>query len=435
MNVSGARSVVRSSLGAALVTLLALVATEGVVRLVRPSPRVQVVRDGQGVELVEVGGVMSWRSNEPYPGFRGEACVRERPDALVVLVVGDSIPYATGPVAAPPFSVLLQQQLGEGWCVLNASEPAFHGWQQLAAFEDHLRRHRVDLAIWGQWKTDGAFVRAGEALVEVSGVRTGADGLPLAPLPVPSAAHAALFAWSAAWRFATLALVPPAVDARVEASVYDRQAAYARFVEQVAHGPTEGLVLLFPRLDAPFREAVARPRIELALAREHAASRGVPWIDVGELLIDQDVAALRADTCCHYGPAGHVALAERLLPWLRAWAARRAVGERMGTAPVERPAPGLPCEQSDGCVWPCAEVSARHPSGELARCRLGEAVSAPGLELAAGAEVGFTAWGQISYLAVDAPGLLGGVRVPAGAWSVDLRGGLRPAVGGGPVSR
>lgn len=436
--MSRLRTALASLVGLLISLPVALLLAEGLVRVVRPTPRVQVVRSGNGVELVKVRGVPSWRSNEPFPGFWGKDCLTQRPEALVVGIFGDSVPYSTGPVAAPPFSVLLQERLGEGWCVVNASEPAFHGVQQLAAFEEHLGTHRLDLAVWGQWKADGVFLEVDDAAMEVSQLLRGEDGLPLPPAPVGAEAHAWLFQRSELWRYGTFAVAPTRRMVRMDPVVHEMQAAYAAFIDQVAAGPTEGLVLLFPSLDAPLPEVLARPRVEPALAREYAAQRGVPWIDVGELLLDQDVEAVRADRCCHYNPHGHVVIAERLEPWFQAWGERRRQGVRTAPEPVLQGAPPLPCDHAGAvadpsspgrCTWPCGPEREHHPSGRFAACTLEATVRGPGLELAAGTTVRWAPWERVDTLVMTEPGQFGGRALRPGSWRVDVEGVVHAPVG------
>ncbi len=331
---------------------LALIAgaaiAEVTVRVLNPKPRTQVVRPRHGLVLSELDGVPVWRVPHSSDDFGNLDCPARNPEARVVSIVGDSIPFAISGQQPPPqtISTLLQRRLGERWCVIDGPQPAFTGEQQLAVVRDHLERFEPDLVIWGAWKRKGRFVRVGDAAYEVSRFRTAPD-----------------------------------------------------------------LVLFFAPMDRPFADSVADPRVDFELAKDWASRRGLPWRDMAVELGDLDVEAIGSDRCCHLTLAGHAAHADRLESWLRAWAGHRGAGTKPPTdASVaaratlgDRPQTPLADRQvtvdlADEVVvidgWSCTGVVRFQPNGRLGGCRLAADARHANGPLPAGTALDFHVNGQ-----------------------------------------
>jgi hypothetical protein len=135
---------------------------------------------------------------------------------------------------------------------------------------------------------------------------------------VPAAVDHRLFRWSAAWRYAAVALAP--VDLRPEPEL--AAAAVADVLEPAralvaAHGGRLLAAAQVP-LDRPFRDNAPRVAQWYGSMRAWADTHEVAWVDMATELADADVDALRRDPCCHYAEAGHEALARVLGPRIEA---------------------------------------------------------------------------------------------------------------------
>ncbi len=278
-------------------------------RRLRPSPRVQVidletqpVRWIENHPLVEHGPQVTTDPPCPRPGGRS------------VLVMGDSIavlgatPDAT---IGPQLASLLRAAWGVPTCAWVAARPGLPVEGQFA-FARHLDpKGLADVLVVLLWRGRGAAVRTDRYWIETTGIHTDGVGLPAPPFPLPSALHRFGIDHSHAWRLLTLAL------ARTQDADPGTALETHRAIVRWAHDRDMPVVFaLMPPLDRPF----GAPWGQTVWKRDlHDAVQGDPsirWLDVGGALGDAgiDVRDARMDTCCHYLPAGHAAVAKALVP-------------------------------------------------------------------------------------------------------------------------
>jgi hypothetical protein len=310
---------------------LALAATvvlaEVGLRLVRPTPRVQIVRAGVLTELDpgEVAGddVPLWRTSFDDPRHN-EACLEDNPGARVWVVLGSSILAADGLAPSAAFNLALQERLRPELgplCILNLAEGGYTFDNQLAVAREAIPRLEPELVLWEVWENSPfRWAMVGGHAYRFQHVAVGADGLPN-PMGVPSAVHRTLFSRSRLYEYSVLALVERPADAASDPwnSLLDDRLDEARALVE-AYG--ELVVVFAPHLDMPFEERIAAREARTSPLDRHyadveqwARGRGVESVYLDVLLRDLDVTDVRLDPCCHYNVEGHLALADRFATW------------------------------------------------------------------------------------------------------------------------
>ncbi len=283
---------------------------ELVVRTLNPDPRVQIIRATQSpLRLVE--GEPIWEGHDSAPR-QNEGCVA--PGTENVLVLGSSVFFGTGLDADEIFTAHLQRAAPPGRCYLNFAQPGTSARTKLAWARDTLSRVDVELVLFEVWGNDpGRYVLLGDDAYNLAHLQLRDDGYPRWP-PLPGPLHRAAFHSSRFYEYTAVTLTPT----RGRRFLWKDLVAdvMVPLVDLVAeHGATLVLVPV-PSLDRPFAEWADNPSLELAPARDLAAQRDITLIDLAQALRDEDVRALRADTCCHYNADGHEVIATRLGPLL-----------------------------------------------------------------------------------------------------------------------
>ncbi|MCB9679963.1 MAG: hypothetical protein H6733_00700 [Alphaproteobacteria bacterium] len=319
--------VLRAVLALAWATVATLLLAEVGIRVARPTPPVQVVRTDAALQVDLSTSVPLWRDQPDTDGaLRHLDCPAD--GTLDVVLAGDSIWYdIDAGHRADTVGFVLQRLLADHAppvCVLNLSQPGYLPYQQLEEVRRLAATRTPDLVLFTVWKPDEVFTRVGDDLMQLDRLRRDALGTPILPgVPVPDGLRRALFAHSHLWRFASLALadrvqaVPPPGAGYLDAATW-----------LAGHGIDAVFVAMAP-LDVPFAEtAAARARAweghadhdfeaRQATLRRQVEAMGLGWVDVATALQDEDVTALRLDTCCHYAHAGHAAMAATLAPEVR----------------------------------------------------------------------------------------------------------------------
>ncbi len=306
--------------GSVHATLL-LATAELAVRVLQPTPRVQVVTGSEPPDLAYAARVVGTEPLWAAPGSterQNAGC--ERPRRVVLF--GSSILFGTSLDAPEAVSTHLQSRLDAAepgaWCVHNHAQPAYVGESKLIEAERLLPALQPELVLWELWDADpGRYTFVGTDAYNFVGLRLGADGLPWV-LPLPSALHGALFRQSAFYRYATLAMSP--TDGRdADALGHAYLDVFEPRMEALRARWSGRLVLVrAPHLDQPFATWADRPldAHQRRLA-SWAAAHDVPIVSLAEALRSDHVEALRLDTCCHFNAAGHERLADVLLPVVR----------------------------------------------------------------------------------------------------------------------
>lgn len=330
MDTSGGFRLGFAAVAVLLAAGVSAVVAEMAVRVIHPTPRVQVIRstqprevgDGRVVhlEVRDAGGVPVWQDRF-YEGRRGWDCTEAPEGVTRVLVLGSSILSGVGLADSDVFSGPMQARL-ENVCVTNLAEPGFSFDQQWAVAQDVLPKLEPDVVIWEVWaNTPWSFVQLGDTAYRFRHLEVDAEGLPTG-LGLPSGLHRALLPRSRFYELAVLSLTPtrPITQAREEA--WEGWAA-GPLAEATAALEAAGVAQIWvyaSPLNAPFDE-LAKPskrgpgsRWDLGYDRVRQVVPDARHVDLVKLLADLDVTQIRRDTCCHFNEAGHQALAERLAP-------------------------------------------------------------------------------------------------------------------------
>ncbi len=307
----------------AVVVVVTLVLAELGIRLVRPVPPVQLLRDGvEGLHIEEVGGIPMWTVDAP-PTFEMPARCAEG-GAIDVAFVGDSVFAAV--VDAGDWSRTFGQRIADrihsarqDVCVWPVSVSGFGPAQQRLALQRVHQAVGLDAAVIGVYKSTATWVRAGRWWINTRTLGKTDAGMPLAPVPVPDGVHRTLFDVSALWRTATL--VVASRDDSVSTNLKRDMSGYEAIRADAAEEGIEVLWTYWPNLDVPFSESLpsATPDRSWSLLLYRAGlARGDRSLWIAELLQDLDVEAIRGDLCCHYVQGGHDLLADRLQPHVEA---------------------------------------------------------------------------------------------------------------------
>ncbi len=306
-----------------LMALLFVSTGELAVRMLRPAPRLLVVRPtGPRANITTHFGM-----RDGHPVWK-EQGTEERlhppcaPGLPEVWLVGDSIFFGIKlkPEEAP--SAALQRLLdaaGVSACVRNLSQPGYGGAARHRAFQAELSTGAVPaVVVVESWESDPMTLKPiGDAWYALADVHTDATGWPVAPLPVPTGFHHFLFLRSELWWYATLTVQSSHPDAMRRSREVYRTEHFLPMIERAQALGAEVITVVAPRLDRPFGDSVStvwEPGDDRADLRALAEARGVPVVAIADRLVDQDLVGLRLDLCCHVSAAGAEAYARAMLP-------------------------------------------------------------------------------------------------------------------------
>jgi hypothetical protein len=285
---------------------LFLVVVEGLVRLVDPTPRLQVVRGGgQGHhELSMLHGQPVWA--EPGTDARIAADC-EAPRRAMLL--GSSILYGTGYGPEDSVGQRVQEAVDvaapDTWCVHNLAQAGFTSHGKLALAKAWIPRLKPDVVVWELWTNEpGGFTMIAGDAYNLTGVPVDTRGYPAAPIPLPEAVHHVLFEHSKAWWYATLTSLSRPRDAAEAAWREVHEDTLPAVAELVAAYGGRLIMLSVPQLDRPFALSADEPYWQYAPVRAWAEREGHEYAVLAEALRDEDHEALRHDPCCHYNREG-----------------------------------------------------------------------------------------------------------------------------------
>jgi hypothetical protein len=302
-----------------LVVAATAAVAEVVIRVVNPTPRVQITRSKRpgvhGWDFTMVGDQPTWR-DAGSDARRNEACPRD--GTVDVVLMGTSITFGTGLGPDEPFPHLLQRSLDAGapgrWCVLNLAQPAYVGSNKLAELPGALARFRPKMVLWEVWGNDpDRYTMVGPDAFAFKDLRVGADGLPWV-LPVPNPLHAWLFEHARLYQYGTLAL-----DGRVDDGA-DRWSQWADarmeqvYAQVTASGAKLALYAPTPLYKAP-DELADHPDQAMSTARAWGAKHDVPVFLFAEALRGSDPAEIALHRDGHLNALGHA----RIAPVFEAW--------------------------------------------------------------------------------------------------------------------
>lgn len=293
--------------------IVTLVVAEAAMRLIRPRPRVQIVDPAHAPLVFEPGDPPLWWARYEAGPVRPLHC---DDGPAQVIVAGDSVFHAiTVDALDAKVAFRLADALG---CVIDVTSSGYLPYQQLASAKRAHARFGGEVVVAVVWKPSVRLVRFGPVWAEAERLETDASGFPLPPLPVPDAVHHGLVQASALWRYATLAITPPEDEPAPRPLEQD----YVALLDW-AEGEDLSVVLVeAPALNQPFAVTADTREHDLAdwmrRLEARAAAGGHAYVVLAERLRGLDVEAVRLDTCCHYNGDGHAAVAQAILPDVRA---------------------------------------------------------------------------------------------------------------------
>lgn len=316
---------------ALLLTLLAFIAIgEATFRLLRVEPRVVTIRTTRPeLDVRELAGRPVWMEREDpvmtdvlTQGRRIHLACKEQPGRRV-MILGDSIFFGSGLPPEHGLGPLLEGELqaaqpDAGWCVTSFAQPGATLHPQLAFFETFLEPLDPSLVIFEIWYGSPSVpTRLGDRIYYAEAFAHDELGYPTFVGGLSGPWHRALFERSRLWNYLTFAVAPQCSG---DACIPD----FPRMVREqlgpaVARAQAGGagvLIVIATPLDRPLAETAASPPPWFQPVVAFAQAQGLPLVRLEQLLIDQDVEAIRLDPCCHFNPTGMKRVAERLRPFV-----------------------------------------------------------------------------------------------------------------------
>jgi hypothetical protein len=288
--------------------LAGFVLVETLMRVVRVTPRTQIVR-GHGLHTVD--GVPIWEGSTDR---QNRTCVEQHPERQRILVFGSSISYGTDLTAEETFTTALQARLNQlgptpGFCVLNFAQPGFQFEQKNVVAHAEVPRYRPAMILWESWVEWRQLRMIGNTAYSISDYALRPDGL-IGISGVPDSLNRVLFLHSRLYEYLALAYGDLArLPAEQENMV---TFANTRLPETVRLAQSMGSKLVFyfaPPLDRPFADTSASPTPSNLVLLDYARAHGIPTYFLAQELIDQDYREVRLDPCCHFNAKGHRGLA------------------------------------------------------------------------------------------------------------------------------
>lgn len=305
-------------IGVAIISGLVIGATslaigEGLVRFIKPNPKIQIVREDRLLKMQCLDDTVVW---EELGNRQNLDCVNAHPDARRIVVIGSSILYGSSLSWPNVFSQVMQERLNAiepvpGFCVINLAQPAFGFDQKAAIAREYVNVLRPHLVIWEVWQNDLAeYVIVGESAYDFHELVVDESGLPNA-FGVSPALNEWLFVHFRLYEYAMLVLAK---------GVFPERSAWMNFVrEKLSPAVTEFravgadvLLVTCPWLDRPFAQTADDPPDHYGPILDYAQSSKVRTVRLEQLLDGEDVRDVRLDSCCHYNEKGHSLLGERL---------------------------------------------------------------------------------------------------------------------------
>lgn len=296
--------------------LATLALGEGLVRVLNPTPRVQIVRAQRpgverGMDITVRHGQPTWEQGDTGP--RGNLdCVGRTHVAIFGTSISFGVYYEWDQSLAPQLQRRLDAIDPGGFCVHGFAQPAYAGWNKLALARDLVPQLKPDVVIWEVWGNEA------DRYDEIEGDwynfhmrQLDAGGVPYV-VPLPVALNRWLFLSSRLYHFGVLALAPAARAG--EAIWSEFRATYLPELDRLFAAHPAKVILFAPTyLDRSLEMQAANPPQEVQVMRAWGDARGAPMVWLAEAWQGRDPAELRSDYC-HFSPAGSAAAAEVLVP-------------------------------------------------------------------------------------------------------------------------
>ncbi|MGH7439364.1 MAG: hypothetical protein ACRENE_27060 [Polyangiaceae bacterium] len=306
------------ALGVTVSFAVACLIVEVWVRAAPPRPRVALVR----AQHVTTFGVTREGLFVFTQAQHRAPCAERRPGVRTVSLFGSSITFGSGLERDEALSGQLEARLegapGGPRCVDDYAEPGYGQEQQWARAREALPSSHSDVAIWELWDPYKHYSVVGDLAFDARVRVLDATGVPRLGL-LPDTVADRLFRVSQAYQYVALTLAP-VVTALPTTGGLAQQICEQAFPEvirlQGAHGGRlvllAGAVLFHPFDEPSIDDNMGGMRVLLDCGKR----LGLTVLAIAELLSDQRVEDVRADTCCHLNARGHALLAERIAPEL-----------------------------------------------------------------------------------------------------------------------
>jgi hypothetical protein len=305
------------ALGVIVSIALACLIVEVWVRKAPPMPRVALVRARRVSEFRVTPEGLFLFSQGPHRPW----CAERRPGVRTVTLFGSSITYGAGLDRSEALGDQLEARL-ERWpggphCVDDRAEPGYGQEQQWASAREALASSQPDVVTWELFDPYKHYSVVGGVAFDARFRALDAAGVPRLGV-LPDSVADRLFLASEAYQYAAFTFAP-VVGSPGEGGLAAQicEQALPEVVRlQAAHG---GRVVLL--VGAMLSHSFDEPRADdtkggVDLLIDCGKRLGLTVLKIAELLSDQRVEDVRADTCCHLNARGHALLAERIAPRL-----------------------------------------------------------------------------------------------------------------------
>jgi len=315
------RDALKAFVGALVIVSITLVAGEVLIRIIKPMPKTQVIRQEKTPFFVHQN-IPIWIERDRM-NFQ---CPQRYPEAKLIAFVGYSIFYGAELEDSDVFTNLMQQRLdaehGKGaWCILNLSQPGYSFEQKHYWYSQLIAEHPPDIVLWILWPTEAFHYRLiGDYIYNVKHIEVDADNMPVA-LPGPNWLKVLLLNKSRLFEYGFLAmsLSKPLSTPTVE---YTKE--YISKLKQI-EGELAALGGEFQlvgatKLNMPFDQMTDRGWEAGYLTDSSVLFENFDVLFLRDLLMEENAKCeeVRLDTCCHFNEKGHQVLADIFLKILKA---------------------------------------------------------------------------------------------------------------------
>jgi len=304
----------------ALMILLGILATfflgEIAIRILNPTPRIQVIRSSHNLEFEVVDGVPVWRG-DGTTGRENLSCLDSSPTHRVV-VIGSSILFGSSLETEEVFSSSLPERLNQAHpdrktCFFNFAQPGFTFGSKWIRTQQAFEKLKPDLLIFEIWYNDiNPFALLRDQAVNIGHLRVNEWNHPdLFGLPL--SVNKWLLEHSYLYHYASLAL----------ATDQDQTRNWRDFVlhelsKVVRLGKETGTPVLFvfaPNLNTSLASQADRTSKEYKVVESYLQDIKAEYMFLSRELRDDDIMDIRLDECCHYNAAGMDRLTDVIMPY------------------------------------------------------------------------------------------------------------------------
>ncbi|MBT3217811.1 MAG: hypothetical protein HN348_01860 [Proteobacteria bacterium] len=308
-----------------LAVLLAVILAEVAVRVIRPTPRVQVVRlKGLGspayTEVIGNSPIWWQEKEENRARLHNLTCQQDKEDPYTVVMLGSSILGGIGLPVDDIFSIKLQPRLEarRPSCVHNFSGPGFTFQAELATAKKFIPQTKPNLVFLEVWNTSPFdYTVLNNNAYAFSAFVVDEQGLPNVFGLAPST-NRRLFLLSRLYEYATLSLARQNETSAEKDWTHLADERLQELYDLCREHQAELVLVFAPRLDRSFDEHIrlqgtgweTDPHAPYDYVEAFARRQGLRTFRLEKELQQYAVEEVRLDECCHYNSQGHEALVD-----------------------------------------------------------------------------------------------------------------------------